>query len=193
MANSLPEQKGGSSMKEIWKPVVGYEKSYEVSNHGRVRSLDRTIMKKNGVNLHLKEKILKPYDNGKSYLLVDLHSNGKKNTQKVHRLVAQAFHPNPLNLPVVNHRDGNKDNNTANNLEWCTIKQNNIHAFNTGLNRNKNGGDYIHSKFTWEQAREIRKLYKPRHKEYSARALARKYNVNKSTVLDIIHNRTYKE
>ena len=99
--------------KEFWKPVVGYEGLYEVSNFGRVKSI------KFG-----KERILKPGTNGRGYSKVVLCKNGKKKRYLVHRLVAEAFLPNPNNLPQVNHRDENKLNNNAENLEWCSAKYN---------------------------------------------------------------------
>ena len=98
---------------EIWCPIKGYEGLYEVSDKGRVRSI------KFG-----KERILKPGRNNKGYLLVGLRKNGEKKTYKVHRLVAKTFTPNPDNLPEVNHKDENKENNSVHNLEWCDRKYN---------------------------------------------------------------------
>lgn len=98
---------------EIWYPIKGYESLYEVSDQGRVRSL------KFG-----KERILKPIRNTSGYLQVFLCKNGEKKTYRVHRLVAQTFIPNPHNLPEVNHKDENKENNSVHNLEWCTNKYN---------------------------------------------------------------------
>lgn len=95
---------------ERWLPVVGYEGLYEVSSLGRVKSL-------------IKNKILKQYKKG-SYLYVFLYMSKKSRTYRVHRLVAIAFIPNPLNLPQVNHKDENKQNNCVDNLEWCTAKYN---------------------------------------------------------------------
>ena len=113
---------------ECWKPIKDYEGIYEVSNYGRVKSLERVIYNsgtKNGLyTIH--EKIIKQRINKKrhGYCELSLHKNGKEKRFKVHRLVAEAFIPNPNNLPEVNHIDGNKENNHASNLEWCTSKEN---------------------------------------------------------------------
>ena len=101
-------------MEEIWCPIKGYEGQYEVSDKGRVRSL------KFG-----KERILKPVSDKDGYLQVGLWKNGENKMCKVHRLVAQAFIPNPQNLPEVNHKDEDKTNNFVHNLEWCDRKYNN--------------------------------------------------------------------
>ena len=112
---------------ELWKDVKDYEGLYQVSTLGRVRRLDKYIdVKISNVDKVLKRgKILKPaYDKG-GYLRVSLCKNGKKTNFGVHRLVAEAFIPNPLNLPVINHKDEDKTNNYPYNLEWCTVKYNN--------------------------------------------------------------------
>ena len=103
-------------MDENWKEVVGFEGLYEVSDLGRVRSLVQRNRRKPG--------ILTPGDNGWGYLVVNLYKDGKRKAMKVHRLVAEAFLPNPLNLETVNHRDENKTNNSASNLEWMRNKDN---------------------------------------------------------------------
>lgn len=105
---------------EIWKPVVGYEGLYEVSSYGRVRSLDRYDSK----NHFCKGRILRLQTAGRGYLSVDLSSNGKTKRFLVHRLVAEAFIPNPYNLPEVNHLDEDKTNNRVDNLEFCNHKYN---------------------------------------------------------------------
>ena len=118
-------------MKEIWKDIKGYEGMYQVSNLGRVRSLK--YRDKKGIH------ILKEYTNKNGYKVIDLYFKGKK-TCNIHRLVAKAFIPNPNNLPQVNHMDGNKTNNNINNLEWCSIKDNAIHAYKIGLYKSKKIG-----------------------------------------------------
>ena len=94
-------------MEEIWKPIKGYE-DYQVSNLGRIKSL------KNG-----KEKIMTPGVLRKGYLGINLCKNGIQKPFKIHRLIAETFLDNPDNLPQVNHKDENKQNNRVDNLEWC--------------------------------------------------------------------------
>lgn len=114
-------------MKEIWKKVKEFPE-YEVSNTGKVRSW-KTVSKYGAPCM------LKPGTDKNGYLYVVLRKNGKANNMLVHRLVAIAFIDNKNNKPVVNHIDGNKKNNCVNNLEWCTVKENNIHAWKTGLQK----------------------------------------------------------
>lgn len=120
---------------EIWKPVKGYEGLYEVSNLARVRSLDRTVIAPNNYVIcekHHKGKILKQWKiNG--YYSVNLCVNDKRHPTSVHRIVAEAFLPNPQNYPVVNHKDEDKTNNMPDNLEWCTQKYN--VRYGTGMRR----------------------------------------------------------
>lgn len=103
-------------MNEKWKPVKGYEELYEVSNMGRVKSLN--------YNHTGKERILKSCKNSAGYLIIELYKNGIGKCYTIHRLVAEAFIPNIDNLPDINHKDENKANNYVNNLEWCTTKYN---------------------------------------------------------------------
>lgn len=97
---------------EIWKPIKGYEEFYAVSNLGKVKSLK-----------YGKEKILKPRK-VKGYLYVALCKDGKVKNFRVHRLVAEAFIPNPMGLPEINHKDEVKNNNCVENLEWSTREHN---------------------------------------------------------------------
>ena len=112
-------------MNEIWKDIEGYEGKYQVSNLGNVKSLN---YKNSG-----KEQNIALCNDADGYLLVNLRLNNKVKTKRVHRLVAQAFIPNPENKPQVNHIDGNKKNNKIENLEWCTCEENQRHAWDKGL------------------------------------------------------------
>ena len=103
-------------MKEEWKDIKGYEGLYQISNLGRIKSLNYNRTKK--------EKILSNSTNRKGYLFVILYKNGKKKSFKVHRLVAIHFIENPNNYFQVNHKDENKSNNRVDNLEWCTQEYN---------------------------------------------------------------------
>ena len=129
-------------MNEIWKDIEGYEGLYQVSNLGRVRSLNRITNGKFG-NRSLclrKGRILKPRKIS-LYTGVYLSKNGHVKNYTIHRLVAQAFIPNPQNKLEVNHIDGNKLNNKVDNLEWATRSENEQHAYRTGLNKIRNGKD----------------------------------------------------
>ena len=116
-------------MDEVWKPVKQLEGIYAVSNTGRVKRLARDVVTRNGTAIHLKELVMRPVkDEYVEYVLK--HSDGKQHLHTAHRLVAEAFIPNPLNLPCVNHKDENKYNNAVSNLEWCT------YSYNTQYNGN---------------------------------------------------------
>ena len=115
-------------MSEKWRDVVGYKGLYQVSDQGRVKSLERIIIKKDGRKFTVKERILKPAFNGCGYLLVVLCAGGKPKTLTVHRLVCEAFHENPENKPEVNHINEDKADNRACNLEWSTAKENCNHG-----------------------------------------------------------------
>lgn len=107
-------------MKEIWKDIKGYEGLYQVSNLGNVRSVDRVVNYKDGRKRLWKGRILKPKKDRYGYLLCDLCKKSKVKTITIHRLVAETFLPNPNNLPEINHKDENKDNNCVSNLEFCS-------------------------------------------------------------------------
>lgn len=110
-------------MKEIWVDVKDYVGLYQVSNLGRVKSLDRYV-NGNGMMQLKKGKLLKLQVSKSGYLYVCLCNNGKEKLCRVNRLVAEAFLPNPDNLPQVNHKDEDKTNNSVDNLEWCDNKYN---------------------------------------------------------------------
>ena len=109
---------------EVWKDIVGYEGLYKVSNKGNVYSVER----KDSRGKKCGGQTLRPSYHSNGYLCLNLNKNGVTKNKKVHRLVLEAFIPNPNNYPEVNHRDEDKSNNNIENLEWCTRKQNVNHG-----------------------------------------------------------------
>lgn len=170
---------------EIWRWVKGYENLYQVSNKARVKSF-----------LKGKVKILKQGFNMNGYPTVSLRKDDKNDkgnkskTHLVHRLVAEAFIPNPENKPIVDHIDGNRSNACAENLRWLTQKENIQAAIQRGTH--KIGTESPLAKLNEEDVKYIRENYKAYDRVYGIRALARKFNVAISTVADIIHYRNYK-
>lgn len=104
--------------KEIWRDIQGYEGFYQVSNNGRVRSCDRVVVYKDGRSHHFKGQLIHPVKTNSGYWQIRMKRNKHVKHAYVHRLVAQAFIPNPGKLPEINHRDENRLNNQVNNLEW---------------------------------------------------------------------------
>ena len=128
-------------MQEIWKDIKGYEGLYQVSNLGRIKSLDKKTKNKNGEFIK-KGKILKQCENSKGYLRIQLTSNkGQRKRMFVHRLVAQHFVKKEEGKNIVNHLDCNPKNNCYNNLEWTTLKGNS--QYMTKLGRNKRTQEWI--------------------------------------------------
>lgn len=127
-------------MQELWKDIRGFE-NYQISNFGRIKSKERVVTNTNGSYLK-PEKIIKTHVMKVGYLAVVLRDEEqKKHLLKIHRLVAEAFIPNPHNLPQVNHVDGNKANSRVGNLEWCTARQNTQHAIANGLRKKYSGNN----------------------------------------------------
>ena len=129
-------------MEELWKPIKDFEGLYEVSNFGKVKSCERTILCKDGKVKHYQAKELKPSSGKYGRNQYTLSKDGKKYSVRGYRLVAEAFLDNPFNLPEVNHKDGNNYNDRVDNLEWITHNDNVNHAlehelFNTYQKRFK--------------------------------------------------------
>jgi hypothetical protein len=112
---------------EHWLSIAGWDGLYEVSNHGHIKSLERKITAGSRTYV-IHERILSPRRDKDGYMMVDLQNAGKVITHKVHRIVAMTFLQNPCNKPQVNHKDGNRANNTVQNLEWVTDSENKIHS-----------------------------------------------------------------
>lgn len=171
-------------MEEIWKGLVykgiDYTERFEVSNSGKIRNIKTKHIYKSWIN-----------KKGYEQVVVSTGSRKSKKVIKIHRAVAEMFVPNPENKPCINHIDGNKTNNCYDNLEFVTCQENTDHAIRTGLmdisSENSNS-----VKLTCEDVSYIREHYICCDKEYGSRPLARKFNVNESTIRSIIKYRTWK-
>lgn len=171
---------------EEWKDIEGYEGRYQVSNCGRIRSF-LTKGVRNKVEMYDESShIIKPILDTFGYHVVNLRKNNGMKGIKIHRLVAKAFIPNPNNLPQVNHKDGNKQNNNLDNLEWVTAKENIAHSFSTGLHME--GSDYPITIIHKEKLHEVVGL---RKLGLSFREIGEQFGVEKSTAANICRNKTY--
>ena len=163
---------------ESWLPVDGWP--YEVSDKGRVRRTLRAPGTRPGL-------VLRPHATNRGYLRVQLRSENKPKHVAVHRLVAGAFVPSRRGAPYVNHIDGDRTNNCAENLEWVTQSENQIHAYATGLQGL--GAKHGRSKLTEGQVEEII----ARHAAGETQtALAREYPVNQSMISKIVRGEFWK-
>lgn len=157
----------------MWKLVI---EPYYISNQGELKNI------KTG-------KILKLQISNKGYYKTNIRIKGKTRTVFIHQLVAQAFIPNPYNLPLINHKDGNKLNNFEENLEWITASGNVKHAIEKGLIITKQGEECKQSKLTENDILQIRALYK---QGYSFKELSLLFNVCRGNISQIIAGKTWK-
>lgn len=174
---------------EVWKAVEGYEKRYLVSNLGRIKRPTRIEVRNNRARrpqeYRIKEAFLKCPINKEGYRNLNL-KNGvhvKSKLERVHRLVAKAFIPNPKNLPFVNHINGIKTDNRVENLEWCTPQYNAKHAGETGLV--KRGEQHWCFKLTDAQAIEIREKYAKG--DTTHRKLGKEFGVSSMVIFTIVN------
>jgi len=180
----------GDSMKEIWKDIQGYEGLYQVSNLGRVKSLDRLIQRVPGTLRKWDGKVKKIKLSLGKYVRFGLYREGDVSFFIVSRLVAKAFIPNPLNKLCVNHIDNNPNNNKVENLEWVTHKENMQHAVRQG--RIAYGEIISNSKLKEKDVINIRKEYSKHSRNFNTHTLAKKFKVTQATIWQIISRSTWK-
>jgi hypothetical protein len=177
---------------EFFKPIIGYEGRYEISNYGIVKSCAKEWLACGNRKVHRKK--------GDSILCTMIHNdypratltdcNGIKKTYSVHRLVALNFIDNPNNYPIVNHLDSNRSNNYYKNLEWTTYKGNAIHAFENGNRKGRKGESNPQSRYRDRDIRIIRKLAADGF--YSQEKIAKMFEDNQSNIGRIILRQRWK-
>jgi len=167
---------------EVWKNIEGYE-NYEVSSHGNVKRLPSIVHQSNGILVNYKGGILK-LENVKGYKRVSLCKKNKVLRFQVHRLVALYFIDNPLTKKCVNHKNGIRNDNNINNLEWCTHSENEKHSYDVLGKINPI------RKLTENEAAFIRSNY-VMGINGNIKMLAEKYNVNVTTIYNVINVKYY--
>lgn len=168
-------------MEEIWKDIPGYEGLYQAGSEGNIRSIK---------NNRFYGRILHTYDDcTRGYLKLTMYNDKGKNSEKVHRVIAYAFIPNPENKPHINHKNGNRTDNRASNLQWCTNAENAKHGFvvNGRINpwKNKFGFEHNRSKAVAQYTLDM-VLIKVHG---SVQEASRNVNISKQTIVDSCHNR----
>lgn len=176
---------------EVWKDIKGFEGFYQVSNLGRVRSLDRLVNGRGKKGFQrLKGQIMKLQQRKAGHLDVLIKKNGEEKRCWVHRLVAAAFIPNVENLPIVNHIDSNPQNNHVSNLEWCTHKYNINHCVKEGRFNPRIGETSPWNKLKTEEVIEIRERFSAGG--ITKASLSREYGVSAGTIANIINRKKWK-
>ena len=177
---------------EIWKEIEGYEGYYLISTFGRVKSQSRKIYNdgikgKNKFYIS-KEKIINGRIDQNGYLRVALCKNNKQQDYSIHRLVATAFIENLENKPCINHKDGNKLNNSFDNMEWVTLKENIKHAWRTGLSSARKGTKSNFSKLTED---DIKNIFSLREQGLTQQAIADQVGCTRSNISYILNKKTW--
>ena len=170
---------------EEWREIPGYEGKYYVSSFGNVKVIYKWIK--------VNEKILSPMLNKDGYYQVNLSLRKKVRHHRIHRLVAEAFVENPNCYPMVNHKDENKLNNRADNLEWCDQAYNIRYGTRTKrCFETKRKNNSFRRALTKEDANEIRRTCIPYDYEFGIKQTAKKYGVSSTTITNIVHNKIWK-
>jgi len=181
-------------LKERWRKFP-INKNYEISNRGKVRSIDRWVINKNGRKHWINGKRLKPQKWKSGYLFVTIsHPQTGQKQYSIHRLVAITWIKNKENLPQVNHKKGNKKNNYYKELEWCTQAQNNLHAYRTGIKKHhkcwKGKSGYKHNKSKEVIVYNLR-TGKEIHRYGSTHEAGRKCGISQGTVSNCCLGKIY--
>lgn len=178
-------------MEEIWKQIVGADETFQVSNIGNVKRNDSYYIQPlyDNMRVLLRGSIKRLFVDRQGYSTTALRINNKQKTYFVHRLVAEAFIPNPDNKPFINHIDGNPSNNNVENLEWCTQKENIRHAVKIGRWNAAKGEYAAKAKLTTKDVLQIRTL---RGMGLTLCAIAKKYNITNENVSAIANRKTWR-
>lgn len=164
--------------RELWRWVVGYEGLYMVSNKGGIQAVPHGS--RDG-------QALKAMETNNGYLVVRLFKDGAYHQELVHRLVAMAFVPNPSRKPQVNHKDGNRKNNSCENLEWATCQENIRHKYDVLGYSQKGRKNYWGRRFTDDEVRAIRK------DKRKPSVICLDYGCSRQCIADIKKKKYYKE
>ena len=170
---------------EKWKPIPGYEGYYEVSNMGRFKAVEREITRNNGVKVHYKERLVKlDYAKKDGYPIVHLSRDGKPHAYSAHRIVAECYVPNPRGCRFINHKDGDKINCAAENLEWVTASENARHCYRV-LGRRPPRLGTCGTRFSRDEIISIREDSRP------VKEIAEQYGVSTRSIYNIKSRKTY--
>lgn len=177
---------------EIWKDIPRFENYYQASNFGRIKSLKREIFwHKDKKKRPIRERILHCYLNGMGYRTVTLWKDGISKIYKVHRLIGFAFIPNLNNLPEINHKDLNRENNNVNNIEWCSPSYNLKHSYDNSDRVSKiRGINARDCKLTEKQVLEIRKIRKLTNLSY--KKIGDSFGLSWHSIWKIVNRKTWK-
>ena len=164
---------------EIWKPIPSFEGYYEASSLGRVRSVDRVVKHKRCGTQFVRGNLMSLKKSRSGYLMCLIQKDGVRKNMTTHRLIAKTFIPNPKNKPQVNHKNGIKDDNRVENLEWCNRSENINHAYANNLMVKNFGSKNGSSKLNKHQVIEIKKLLDEKN---TCVSIAKKFNVSSSQI-----------
>lgn len=191
LENIVAYIEGIGEVREEWKDVIGWNGFYQISNFGRVKSVERFLPYKThsgkDATFHIKPIIMRQYESV-GYLKVDLYRNAKRKKKFVHIMVAECFLRNPHNKPIINHKKANRKLNLPHEIEWSTFSENLLHAYDTGLT--PRGENHHNSKLTEHGVMEIKKLFNTGY--YSHSLLANIFGSTRRNISSIVSGKSWK-